>query len=277
MMRAKLLCQSSVVSVSRLDHQPDTVHQDMGEEVAESFAVNFVEAGCFRLSAYGCSWRLTPGSVFVSQPGDVRDYSHDEEFPTDVCASVSFTPEFIEGCTDGASLLPAAALILQLPTNRLAFLKLRLDAMIGMTEQLALDDFAYELIAAIRTVGRTLNNERPYGARQLNWYAERVEAVRALLETQYAESQSLASLAAGVGMSAFNFARVFRQLTGLPPHRYLVQVRLNRALEMLRDGSPVTDVCYAVGYSNLSHFTRSFRRRFGFQPSTLKRVQRHAS
>jgi AraC-like DNA-binding protein len=43
---------------------------------------------------------------------------------------------------------------------------------------------------------------------------------------------------------------------------------------MLRDGEPVTTTCYAVGFGNLSHFIRSFRRRFGTAPSAVrKKVQ----
>ena len=68
-------------------------------------------------------------------------------------------------------------------------------------------------------------------------------------------------------MSLFHFARVFRELTGLPPHRYLLRTRLERAAQRLRTGDSVTNTCYAVGFSNLSHFTRSFRRRFGVAPS----------
>jgi AraC-like DNA-binding protein len=47
---------------------------------------------------------------------------------------------------------------------------------------------------------------------------------------------------------------------------------------MLRDGTPVTTACYAVGFSNLSHFIRSFRRRHGCAPSEFrKKVQAKAA
>ena len=71
-------------------------------------------------------------------------------------------------------------------------------------------------------------------------------------------------------MSVFLFARVFRELVGMPPHKYLVHGRLNRARDLLRSGMPVTDVCYAAGFNNLSHFIRTFRAYFGVLPSKLK-------
>ena len=71
-------------------------------------------------------------------------------------------------------------------------------------------------------------------------------------------------------MSPFQFARVFSELAGMPPHQYLLRVRLDRAAEILLDGKSVTETCFEVGFSNLSHFTRSFQRRFGCKPSLMK-------
>jgi len=48
-----------------------------------------------------------------------------------------------------------------------------------------------------------------------------------------------------------------------------VRARLKRARALLRTGTSVTNACYAVGFNNLSHFIRSFRRTFGDVPSRL--------
>src|SRR5207302_254909 len=97
------------------------------------------------------------------------------------------------------------------------------------------------------------------------------ELARERILTHSDEPHTLASLASSVGMSAFHFARVFRSLIGAPPHRLLRDVRLDRARCMLLDGQSVTTTCYAVGFGNLSHFIRSFRRRFGTAPSLLRK------
>jgi len=129
----------------------------------------------------------------------------------------------------------------------------------------------------ISAIGAGLsNNNRLYRPHQLNWYAERVQAVQELFQSRYAEPHSLSSVARLVGMSPFQFSRVFSELAGLPPHRYLLRVRLDRARQMLLDGKSVTETCFDVGFSNLSHFTRSFRKRFGNVPSSLKSTRNQA-
>jgi len=81
---------------------------------------------------------------------------------------------------------------------------------------------------------------------------------------------NLDDLAEEVGMSPFHFCRVFRALVGLPPHRYLRRVRLERSAARLEAGDGVTDTCHAVGFNNLSHFIRTFRRVLGVPPSRFR-------
>jgi AraC family transcriptional regulator len=70
-------------------------------------------------------------------------------------------------------------------------------------------------------------------------------------------------------MSTFHFARLFNELVGVPPHRYLIEARLRAAFGMLREGRSVTETCFACGFNNLSHFSSRFARRFGQNPSKL--------
>lgn len=263
------LFRSPQVSVTRFDHQPELVHLDTEEEVCRDYAIHFVEAGSFRLDTQGKNWVLSQGALFTSRPGAMHRYSHQENMPSDVCVSIIYSQGFVEGSGSGEDYLPPPDVPAVLaPTNRLTFLKLRLMKLIEIADAVALEGLACELISAVRSGSD--GESRLYRTRQLKWYAERVEAVRELIQVRYAEPHSLASLAIFVGMSPFQFARVFRELTGEPPHRYLLRVRLDHASRMLLDGKPVTETCFEIGFSNLSHFTRSFRKRFGHAPSSLK-------
>jgi len=273
MIRTQHLIQGPQVSIVRLDHQPDTDHSDAEEELCSNYSVNFVERGSFALATNEQRWFLSSGSVFSSQPGAVHRYSHHERTPTDVCVSVIYSGTFAEEIAQHDRFVPDGFRAVISPANRLAFLKLRLARLLADGCAFAVEEWASELLSAIR-----FNRRKPdhlYRDRQLRWYAERVEAVRDLFKNRFAESHSLTSVAQSVGMSPFQFARVFSELAGTSPHQYLLTVRLDQAAEMIRNGKSVTETCFDVGFANLSHFTRSFRRRFGIAPSSLKPRSRH--
>ncbi|HZZ12136.1 MAG TPA: AraC family transcriptional regulator [Paraburkholderia sp.] len=94
----------------------------------------------------------------------------------------------------------------------------------------------------------------------------RIIAMKERLTGNLAESVTLAEVAEAAGLSAFHAARLFNQATGLPPHAWRNQVRLQRALAPLRAGVSVADVAAASGFTDQSHFTRHFRRMFGAPP-----------
>ena len=68
------------------------------------------------------------------------------------------------------------------------------------------------------------------------------------------------------GFSPYHLARLFHDETGLPPHTYLTQLRINRAKQRLQAGDPIADVAAATGFSDQSHLTRRFKRIVGVTP-----------
>ncbi|WP_321876109.1 helix-turn-helix transcriptional regulator [Paraburkholderia bannensis] len=94
----------------------------------------------------------------------------------------------------------------------------------------------------------------------------RVEIMKALLAADLATPLRVADLAKAIGLSPFHATRLFTHATGLPPHAWRTQLRLQRALAPLRAGASVADVAAAQGFTDQSHFTRHFRRMFGVPP-----------
>lgn len=84
----------------------------------------------------------------------------------------------------------------------------------------------------------------------------------------------LAELARDCGMSRSHFSRAFRETTGLPPHRWLMQARFERAQAYLRTSRlPLAQVAQLCGYADQSHFTRTFTRMAGQSPAAWRRAQ----
>jgi AraC family transcriptional regulator len=94
----------------------------------------------------------------------------------------------------------------------------------------------------------------------------------AYIEERLAEPISLAALAQLVGLSACYFCRAFRQSFGIPPQRYQLAQRVERAKALLaKHAASVTDVGLAVGYNDASAFCTAFRRLTGLTPSAYRR------
>jgi AraC-like DNA-binding protein len=98
-----------------------------------------------------------------------------------------------------------------------------------------------------------------------------VEKAKTILEDNLAEPPPLETLSAEVGMSLSKFKEVFRWVCGMPPYAYLRRVRLERSRRLIIEGMNVTEAATAVGYSNLSHFSKTFARYHGIKPSRLSR------
>lgn len=87
------------------------------------------------------------------------------------------------------------------------------------------------------------------------------------LQRHYASSICLEELVTLSGMSRRTFLRLFESSFGAPPITYLIQLRLRRACESLRETSDsITDIAMRVGFSDSNYFSRKFRAEFGMSP-----------
>ena len=262
-MIARTLIESPNMLVRRFEHRCDNFRPE--DEVCEHIAVNFVDSGEFEVASADRKWTLRAGDALVCCAQTERTYMHREATPSDVCVSVVFKGAIAADIERGGWWSGVA-----MASNRRAFLRWQLDRIATSGDVLQLEEWSSALADAMRDT----TSSRCFRSSQLAWYAERIDSARREIETHYSRSHSLTSLAREAGMSPFHFARTFRDLVGTPPHQYLRNVRLVRAAERLRDGEAVTATCYEVGFANLSHFIRSFRRRYGCVPSEIrKKVQ----
>lgn len=100
------------------------------------------------------------------------------------------------------------------------------------------------------------------------------EAIGRAIQTmwnRYNEPLSLAELADTAILSKFYFARVFKELTGVSPGRFLMTIRLAQAKQLLLETSfSVTDVSCMVGYNSLGTFTSRFTQNVGVPPARYR-------
>jgi AraC family transcriptional regulator len=94
----------------------------------------------------------------------------------------------------------------------------------------------------------------------------------AYIEEHLTEAIPLAALAKLVNLSSYYFCRAFKQSFGVPPHRYHIIRRIERARTLLSNpGRSVTDIALALGFSETSSFTAAFRHATGIAPTEYRR------
>lgn len=99
----------------------------------------------------------------------------------------------------------------------------------------------------------------------------RLKRVIDRMDDGLSQSPTLDDLASEACLSPFHFARSFRRTTGLPPHRYALIRRLERAKqELVNTRRSVEDIATSLGFENLHYFRKQFRSQFGVQPGDLR-------
>ncbi len=93
-----------------------------------------------------------------------------------------------------------------------------------------------------------------------------IEQARMRIDDDPAAPLSLGELAAIGGVSPFRLVRGFSKATGLTPHAYLVQRRLQRARKLIAAGMSLAEAAQASGFADQSHMTRLFVRAYGLSP-----------
>ena len=102
--------------------------------------------------------------------------------------------------------------------------------------------------------------------------APKQKLVAEFIDSHIAEKISLARLAKIAGLSRYHFAHVFKQTFGVPPHRYHMVRRMERATNLLLQSTlPVTQIAVRVGFRETSSLTRAYRRYAGVTPSDRRR------
>lgn len=98
---------------------------------------------------------------------------------------------------------------------------------------------------------------------------QKMEKVRELILENPHEFYQVAELARLVGTNETYLKKHFKQLFGISVIRFSVQVRMDYARDLLKQGIPIAEVTRLCGYKHISHFTSAFKRFFGYTPGSL--------
>jgi AraC-like DNA-binding protein len=101
----------------------------------------------------------------------------------------------------------------------------------------------------------------------------RVLQAKLFMDTHFHEPINLNNIADEACFSKFHFIRIFKKIYRLTPHQYLVQVRMEKAKQLLQSSIPVTSACYACGFESIGSFTSLFKKMTGYTPAEYRKQQ----
>ena len=153
------------------------------------------------------------------------------------------------------------------------------------------DHFSQRLVGARDDLERTLavkellvatmlheDLRQTLAADLVGWGPSAQDRIGAVVGRHVYQPLTLPQYAAMCAMSLSTFKRRFTEAYGIAPGRWLIDARLSYAAGLLTSGNqPVTDICTASGFGDLSNFIRSFNERFEMSPTAYRRTAGRAT
>lgn len=145
----------------------------------------------------------------------------------------------------------------------------------GLAGQLYTESLINLLVIQLLRQHSTLGRSLPTNTNSVS--PSRLRQVRDYIHDNLGQSLSLAELASIANLSPSRFTRVFRQETGLSPHQYLIQARIEQAKHLLRSKGDISigSIAHQLGFADQSHFTRHFKRIVGVSPKVVLQESRN--
>lgn len=209
---------------------------------------------------------LTPGALLLGSAEDCFTCGH-EHGEGDRCLAFHFEPSYFENIAAAAGVRTMRFNHNNLPALR-SMAPLVARAAVAADAGAPFEELALELAEAVLLEGGEFRSPRISKRDE-----QRVAAVVRHMEERFDQPCPLEELARLAGLSPFHFLRVFRAAIGLTPHQHLLRTRLRAAAaNLVRSDMPVTEVALAVGFEDLSNFTRSFRAEYRLSPLQYRRA-----
>ncbi|MBI4780252.1 MAG: AraC family transcriptional regulator [Oscillatoriophycideae cyanobacterium NC_groundwater_1537_Pr4_S-0.65um_50_18] len=231
----------------------------------EGYAIGVIDAGVEEFTYQGATHQATAGSLVIVHPGEVHTghagtaegWQYRMLYP-----DVTLLQRAIAELQDNAATIPyfPNPVIQDSPlAGQVRRLHMALEATESQLERES--RFLWTLAQLILRYA-----DRRSATFLLGQEHQAVLRVRDYLKAYFADSISLDQLAQIAHLKPLRLLRVFQRETGLPPHAYLVQLRVQQAKLMLSSGKAIAQVAFETGFTDQSHLNRHFKRLVGMTP-----------
>lgn len=256
-------------------------HTSVGRHGHDFYELVYVTEGFCLHDVYGEVMLLMEGDIFILKPGVAHRYIGNRVTRIFNCI---FNEDALDRQMEMLSRLPGIDRLFSANlTERLPRIHLSLNERKDIQRQLvAMQEEGQEKLSGwdIRLKNMLacilVDCARVYEARvgttsENQVYSGYVTRALSYIDQRYADAElSVHEIAEQVGVSGDYLSRQFKQMLGIAAQEYLKRYRFARAMALLQAGRPVGEVSEAVGFRNLCHFSREFKKEMGITPSQYR-------
>lgn len=247
------------VQVYEVGRQKCPSKHSYGPIVRGKFILHYVVDGQGKLCMHGKEYLVGGGEIFVIYPQELAYYEADETTPWRYLWVIFDGPKAEEilrsiGITEEQPMC--------YPGEKSREILACMEKLLYECEQ------EFSTIGNMYTLLQTMKNQTMIQQKQKTPpQQDYVEKIKRYIEYRYVEDVKVSELAEHCGLNRSYMTKCFTEDTGVSPKEYLMQYRMKKAKELLKDSElPISNVAYAVGYSDPLAFSKMFKKREGVSP-----------
>jgi len=120
---------------------------------------------------------------------------------------------------------------------------------------------------------RDLHAEQENSREEIDCKNPYISKATMFIQEHYQTNISISDICNSIYLSPYHFKRIFKEFTGRTPHQYLMDIRLEKAKELLiREKMPIEDIARQCGFVNAGHFAVAFKRGTKMSPSEYRKM-----
>jgi len=235
----------------------------------ETYVIEVVRQGADEFFCDGKTYTATAGQIVLINPHEVHTGKSVGRRPLQYC-SLYPTADMMRGI---ARQLPGFPDDLPMFARRVVEDE-RIARLLAGAYAVAsnrVDAFTAQSIL-VNTLAELIHHHAEPHARTVRAYDDRdaVKRAREYMLEHYDRNITLAELAKVAALSPYHLLRVFRKAVGFPPHEFLINVRVEKARQLIAKGHPLAFTAMATGFYDQSHLNKHFKRIIGLTPGQYR-------
>jgi len=234
--------------------------------IHDAFAVGVIEAGAQSFCHQGTNYVAPPGSLITVNPGAVHD---GKPFgPGGYQYRMAYVkPELLDTIFEKGGGGRGRFLA---PVTRDDELAARLFGAMSMMDK---DGGAESQSYLIQALGDLFfRHSGPVPGNRTLKDTSLMDRICDFIRDRLDTGVSLREIADAAGMSQYHFLRTFKASMGLPPHAYIIRLRVKKAKQAIESGASIVDAAALAGFSDQSHLTRHFKSFYGLTPGQYRKT-----